>query len=90
MPTTTTPEVQFRTLGGVRLRYADTLGSRGPTMLLTSPWPESIYAFAPIWATLAEHGRLFRNRPAGIRRLRAPRRPHVSARDGQVPLRAHR
>ena len=27
-------------------------------VLLTSPWPESIYAFAPIWATLAEHGRL--------------------------------
>ncbi len=28
-------------------------------MLLTSPWPESVYAFAPIWATLAEHARLF-------------------------------
>ncbi len=28
-------------------------------MLLTSPWPESLYAFAPIWATLAERARLF-------------------------------
>ena len=28
-------------------------------ILLTSPWPESIYAFAPIWATLAEDARLF-------------------------------
>ena len=28
-------------------------------MLLTSPWPESLYAFAPMWATLAEHARLF-------------------------------
>src|SRR5262245_42202982 len=28
-------------------------------MLLTSPWPESIYAFAPMWATLAKHARLF-------------------------------
>jgi pimeloyl-ACP methyl ester carboxylesterase len=28
-------------------------------ILLTSPWPESIYAFSPIWATLAEHARLF-------------------------------
>ena len=27
--------------------------------MLTSPWPESVYAFAPIWATLAEHARLF-------------------------------
>ena len=59
MPTTTIPEVQFRTFGGVRLRYADTGGSTEPTILLTSPWPESIYAFAPIWSTLAEHARLF-------------------------------
>jgi pimeloyl-ACP methyl ester carboxylesterase len=28
-------------------------------ILLTSPWPESLYAFAPMWATLAEHARLF-------------------------------
>jgi pimeloyl-ACP methyl ester carboxylesterase len=28
-------------------------------VLLTCPWPESVYAFAPIWATLAEHARLF-------------------------------
>jgi hypothetical protein len=27
--------------------------------VLTSPWPESVYAFAPIWASLAEHARLF-------------------------------
>src|SRR6201999_4682368 len=24
-----------------------------------TPWPESIYASAPMWATLAEHARLF-------------------------------
>jgi pimeloyl-ACP methyl ester carboxylesterase len=28
-------------------------------VLLTSPWPESLYAFAPMWATLAEQARLF-------------------------------
>jgi pimeloyl-ACP methyl ester carboxylesterase len=55
----TTPEVQFRTVGGVRVRYADSDGSREPVVLLTSPWPESVYAFAPIWATLSEHARLF-------------------------------
>jgi pimeloyl-ACP methyl ester carboxylesterase len=27
--------------------------------VLTSPWPESVYAFAPMWASLAEHARLF-------------------------------
>ena len=26
---------------------------------LPSPWPESVYAFAPIWASLAGHARLF-------------------------------
>jgi pimeloyl-ACP methyl ester carboxylesterase len=57
-PTTTTPQVQFRTVDGVRIRYADS-GSEGPPVLLTSPWPESLYAFAPIWATLAERARLF-------------------------------
>jgi pimeloyl-ACP methyl ester carboxylesterase len=56
---TETPEVQFRTYGGVRVRYADSGGSQRRVILLTSPWPESIYAFAPIWAMLAEHARLF-------------------------------
>jgi pimeloyl-ACP methyl ester carboxylesterase len=59
MATTTTLEVQFRTVDGVRIRYADSGGSQEPTVLLTSPWPESVYAFAPIWATLSEHARLF-------------------------------
>src|SRR5262245_46804088 len=26
---------------------------------MTSPWTESLYAFAPIWATLAQQARLF-------------------------------
>src|SRR3954453_2973910 len=59
IPMTTTPQVRFQTVGGVRIRYADSDGSREPVILLTSPWPESIYAFAPIWDTLAEHARLF-------------------------------
>ncbi len=59
MGTTTTPEVRFQTVDGVRIRYADSGGSHGPTVLLTSPWPESVYAFAPMWASLAEHARLF-------------------------------
>ena len=59
MQTTTTLRVGFRTVDGVRIRYADSDGSRQPTLLLTSPWPESVYAFAPMWASLAEHARLF-------------------------------
>jgi pimeloyl-ACP methyl ester carboxylesterase len=51
---------QFRRIDGVKIRYADSGGgSEGPTVVLTSPWPESLYAFAPIWASLAEHARLF-------------------------------
>jgi pimeloyl-ACP methyl ester carboxylesterase len=55
----TKPQVQFSTFGGVRIRYADSGNSRLPVVLLTSPWPESLFAFQPIWATLAEHARLF-------------------------------
>jgi pimeloyl-ACP methyl ester carboxylesterase len=50
---------QFRTIGGVKIRYADGGDSQEQAVLLTSPWPESVYAFEPMWATLAEHARLF-------------------------------
>ena len=59
MQTTATLQVGFRTVDGLRIRDADSDGSRQPTLLLTSPWPESVYAFAPMWASLAEHARLF-------------------------------
>jgi pimeloyl-ACP methyl ester carboxylesterase len=52
-------DVQFRTVDGVRIRYAESDGASDTTVLLTSPWPESLYAFAPIWPTLADHARLF-------------------------------
>jgi pimeloyl-ACP methyl ester carboxylesterase len=52
-------EPQFRTIDGLNIRFADSDGRHAETLLLTSPWPESIYAFAPMWATLAEHARLF-------------------------------
>jgi pimeloyl-ACP methyl ester carboxylesterase len=55
----TIPQVRFRTVDGVRIRYADSGGPEKLTVLLTSPWPESVYAFAPIWSSLAEHARLF-------------------------------
>ena len=59
MPASAAIEPQFRTVDGVRIRYADSGGSQEPVILLTSPWPESVYAFAPIWASLADHARLF-------------------------------
>ena len=59
MSTNATLQVRFRTLDGVRIRYADSGGPPERTVLLTSPWPESVYAFAPMWTMLAEHARLF-------------------------------
>jgi pimeloyl-ACP methyl ester carboxylesterase len=56
---TTPVEPQIRTIDGLQIRYADSGGDRDQVVLLTSPWPESVYAFAPMWATLAEHARLF-------------------------------
>src|SRR4051794_39021199 len=56
----TIPVPQFGGFGGTRIRYADSGPTpKAPVLLLTSPWPESIYAFAPMWATLAERARLF-------------------------------
>jgi pimeloyl-ACP methyl ester carboxylesterase len=59
MTTTTTPHVRFRTIDGVRIRYADSGSPQKSAVVLTSPWPESVYAFVRIWASLAEHARLF-------------------------------
>ena len=59
MSTTTIPQVRFRIIDGVRIRYADSGGQDKPVALLTSPWPESVYAFTPMWPVLSEHARLF-------------------------------
>jgi pimeloyl-ACP methyl ester carboxylesterase len=61
MHTTVSPSIEprFRRIDGLRIRYAESSGSDGPVVLLTSPWPESLYAFSRMWATLAAHARLF-------------------------------
>src|SRR5262249_18702199 len=59
MATSMTPKVRFRTVDGVRIRYADSGRAQESTVVLTSPWPESLYAFAPMWDLLAQHARLF-------------------------------
>jgi pimeloyl-ACP methyl ester carboxylesterase len=57
--TTATMQVGYRTVDGVLIRCADSGGPHERTLLLTSPWPESLFAFAPMWSTLAEHARLY-------------------------------
>jgi pimeloyl-ACP methyl ester carboxylesterase len=44
-------DVAWRTVDGLRVRYA-TNGKGDEKVVLFSPWPESIFAFAPVWAGL--------------------------------------
>lgn len=55
----TSIEPRLGEFDGLKIRYADSGGTQEQVLLLTSPWPESLYAFAPMWSTLAEHARLF-------------------------------
>ena len=51
-------QVGFRTVDGVRVRCAERAGAAAPSVLLASPWPVSVCAFALIWFSLADVARL--------------------------------
>jgi pimeloyl-ACP methyl ester carboxylesterase len=46
-------QTQFRTIDGLSIRFAKS-EYRNEHALLLSPWPESLFAFEPIWSRLAE------------------------------------
>jgi pimeloyl-ACP methyl ester carboxylesterase len=48
---------QFRTIDGLKIRFAES-EDRSEHALLLSPWPESLYAFDQIWSRLAAHAHL--------------------------------
>jgi pimeloyl-ACP methyl ester carboxylesterase len=50
-------QMQFRTIDGLSIRFAES-EARDDHALLLSPWPESLLAFEPTWARLAEHTHL--------------------------------
>jgi pimeloyl-ACP methyl ester carboxylesterase len=50
------PEPEFATIDGLRIRYAESTKKPGDPILLLSPWPESIYAFLPVWEVFSELG----------------------------------
>ena len=52
-----TSPMQFRTIDGLSIRYAES-EERDDHALLLGPWPESLLAFEPTWARLAEHTHL--------------------------------
>jgi pimeloyl-ACP methyl ester carboxylesterase len=49
--------MQFRTIDGLSIRFTES-EDRDDHALLLSPWPESLLAFEPTWARLAEHTHL--------------------------------
>ena len=51
-------QVRFRTVDGITIRYAESDMHQDNHVLLTNPWPESLYAFLPIWQMLSEHSHL--------------------------------
>jgi pimeloyl-ACP methyl ester carboxylesterase len=50
-------QMQFRVIDGLTVRFAQS-EDRNDHALLLSPWPESLLAFEPMWARLAEHTHL--------------------------------
>jgi pimeloyl-ACP methyl ester carboxylesterase len=57
MALNTSIEPQFRTIDGLKIRFAES-EQRDEHALLLSPWPESVHAFDQMWNRLAEHGHL--------------------------------
>jgi pimeloyl-ACP methyl ester carboxylesterase len=50
-------QMQFRVIDGLSVRFAESEDHDDHALLL-SPWPESLLAFEPTWARLAEHAHL--------------------------------
>src|SRR6202453_1842603 len=50
-------KVRFRVIDGLTVRFAQS-EEREDHALLLSPWPESLLAFEPVWARLAERAHL--------------------------------
>lgn len=50
-------EPRFRTIDGLSIRVVES-EPRNTDALLLSPWPESVFAYEPIWSRLAEAAHL--------------------------------
>ena len=48
-------QTQTTEIDGLRIRYADSgTAAGGPVTVLTSPWPESLFAFRRVWPKLSK------------------------------------
>jgi pimeloyl-ACP methyl ester carboxylesterase len=50
--------LEYQPVDGIAVRVARSNGDRAGTLILTSPWPESLYAFESTWSVLSEHANL--------------------------------
>jgi pimeloyl-ACP methyl ester carboxylesterase len=57
VPSNTSIQTRSRTIDGLCIRFAES-EDRDDHALLLSPWPESVLAFEPMWARLAERTHL--------------------------------
>ncbi len=51
--------LEFKSIAGIRTRYAHAGSPDNPTVILLNPLPQSIVAFAPIWEQLASQFNLY-------------------------------
>lgn len=50
--------ISYQPVDGVDVRVAKSDGDRDETLILTCPWPESLYAFESTWSVLSEQANL--------------------------------
>jgi pimeloyl-ACP methyl ester carboxylesterase len=59
MTAVTITQTRTAEVDGLRIRYADSgTAAGGPVIVLTSPWPESLFAYRRVWPALSAAGRL--------------------------------
>ena len=73
----------FRTIDGVSIRFVES-DRRNADALLLSPWPESVFAYEPIWSRLAETTHLVAIDLPGFGRSERQRHLDVTARYGRI------
>ncbi len=49
---------QYRTIDGLSIRYADSESDHDKHVLLTNPWPESLYAYHSLWPAFSQDAHL--------------------------------
>ena len=54
----TTITARSRTIDGLSIRYAESESDHDIHVLLTNPWPESLYAYHSLWPAFSQHAHL--------------------------------